>query len=120
MWLLDRLIPLGSVYNIEHVLKFEGELDHVALHAALNEIVRRHEVLRTHFGTQDGEAVQVIAAELDLPLDIDDLQSYPENERAREAHRRAQAEAEAPFDLARVRCSARAPAAPRPCCTGWC
>jgi amino acid adenylation domain-containing protein len=101
LWLLDRLIPLGSVYNIEHVLKLEGELDHVALRAALNEIVRRHEVLRTHFGMQDGEAVQVIVPELDLPLDIDDLEPYPEDERGREAQQRAQAQAEAPFDLAR-------------------
>jgi len=57
LWLLDRLMPTGSVYNIEHVLRLSGELDHLALRDALNELVRRHEVLRTRFGTQDGQPV---------------------------------------------------------------
>ena len=73
LWLLDRLIPLGSVYNIEHVLRLSGELDHAALRGALNEVVRRHEVLRTRFGMQDGRPVQVIAPELDMPLPVEDL-----------------------------------------------
>src|SRR4249920_1642402 len=38
LWLLDRLIPLGSVYNIQHALRLSGELDQTALQSALNEV----------------------------------------------------------------------------------
>ena len=83
------------------MLRLSGELDHAALHGALNEVVRRHEVLRTHFGMQDGQPVQVIAPELHLPLPVEDLTHLPPDEREREAKRRAQEAAEAPYDLAR-------------------
>jgi amino acid adenylation domain-containing protein len=100
LWLLDRLIPLGSVYNIEHVLRLSGELDRAALRGALNEVVRRHEVLRTRFGTQDGQPIQVIAPELDLALPVEDLVHLPPDECEREATRHAQVAVETPFDLA--------------------
>jgi len=100
LWLLDRLLPAGSVYNIDHVLRITGELDPAALRRALNELVRRHEVLRTRFGMQDGQPVQVIAPELEIALAIEDLLECAPDERADEAQRRAQAESEAPFDLA--------------------
>ena len=92
-------MPTGSVYNIDHVLRISGELDPAALRGALNELVRRHEVLRTRFGMQDGQPVQVIAPELKIALAIEDLLEWAPDERANEAQRRAQAESEAPFDL---------------------
>jgi amino acid adenylation domain-containing protein len=101
LWLLDRLIPLGSVYNIQHALRLSGELDQTALQSALNEVARRHEVLRTRFGMQDGEPVQVIAPQLEISLTKDDLADRASDERESEAQRRAQAIAEVPFDLAR-------------------
>jgi hypothetical protein len=64
LWLLDRLIPLGSAYNIEQVLRLSGPLDHDALRTALDEILRRHEILRTRFVAQDGQAMQAIAPAL--------------------------------------------------------
>ena len=64
-----------------------------ALRGALNELVRRHEVLRTRFGMQDGQPVQVIAPELTIALAIEDLRECAPDERASEAQRRAQAEA---------------------------
>jgi amino acid adenylation domain-containing protein len=92
-------MPTGSVYNIDHVLRISGELDPAALRGALNELVRRHEVLRTRFGTQNEQPVQVIAPELEIALAIEDLLECAPDERANEAQRRAQAESEAPFDL---------------------
>ncbi len=99
LWLLDRLMPAGSVYNIEHVLRLAGEFDHSALRKAFNELIRRHEVLRTHFGIEDGLPVQMIEPESIVALAIEDLRDYPPEERESEARRRAQAEAETPFDL---------------------
>jgi len=101
LWLLDRLMPTRTAYNIEHALRLSGELDGEALRGALNELVRRHEVLRTRFGEQDGQPVQVIAPELTVALAIEDLQECAPAAREAEAQRRARAEAEAPFDLAR-------------------
>ena len=99
LWLLDRLLPLGSVYNNPYVSCLTGELDAVALENALNEVVRRHETLRTRFGMQDGEPVQVIAPSLHIPFRIDDLTSLPAHERESEAKKRATADASSPFDL---------------------
>jgi len=101
LWLLDRLIPLGSVYNIQHALRLSGELDEAALRSALNEVARRHEVLRTRFGMQDGEPVQVIAPELLIALTKDDLGHLAPHERESEARRRSLAAVDACFDLAR-------------------
>ena len=99
LWLLDRLIPLGAVYNNPYVWRFTGELDKPALENALNEVVRRHETLRTRFGIQDGEPVQVIAPALQIPLVVDDLTHLPPDEREDEARKRATAAASLPFDL---------------------
>ena len=101
LWLLDRLLSDESVYNVPQVVRVTGPLDPEALRRALNEVVRRHEVLRTRFAVEDGQPVQAIDAELDLPLPVEDLRALPESERAGEARRRARAEGRAPFDLAR-------------------
>src|SRR5947207_3417684 len=73
LWLLDRLLPRGSIYNIARGYRLCGRLDIGALRAALNELVRRHEVLRTRFGSEDRGPVQVIAAQMQLALEIEDL-----------------------------------------------
>ena len=59
LWFLDRLQPGTAVYNIPLALRLRGSLSAPALAAALAEIVRRHEVLRTVFALEAGEPVQV-------------------------------------------------------------
>ena len=71
-----------------------------ALKLSLNEIVKRHESLRTTFATVDGRPVQVIAPLLTLALPILDLRELPETEREAEVQRLATNEAQRPFDLA--------------------
>jgi aspartate racemase len=70
LWFLNRLNPKSVVYNIVKGLRLTGPLDSRALELSINEIVRRHETLRTTFAIQNGEPVQVIrpAATLELPL----------------------------------------------------
>jgi amino acid adenylation domain-containing protein len=70
LWFLDQLAPGGTAYNLSGRLHLEGRLDTAALEASLNEIVRRHEALRTIFSTRDGEPVQIILSELHLPLPL--------------------------------------------------
>src|SRR5205085_12208688 len=62
LWILDQLQPHSPAYNIFVAVRLIGPLDLVALARSLDEIVRRHEALRTTFATLDGQQVQVIAA----------------------------------------------------------
>ncbi|PYS94472.1 MAG: hypothetical protein DMF50_12430, partial [Acidobacteria bacterium] len=101
LWFLDQLEPGCAFYNIPAALRLRGALDAEALRRSLNEIVRRHEALRTTFRAAEGEPVQVIAPALELPLPVTDLGHLPAEEGEVEARRRAADEARAPFDLER-------------------
>ena len=70
-----------------------------ALERSFNEVVRRHEALRTTFAEMDGRPVQIIADSLTIGLRIDDLSALPEDDREAEAARLANLEAQQPFDL---------------------
>jgi amino acid adenylation domain-containing protein/thioester reductase-like protein len=102
LWFMDRLVPGNPAYNVPLALRIEGGLVPAALAAALGEVVRRHEALRTTFAERDGQPVQVIAppaARFLLPRV--DLGALPATVRAAAARRLAQEEVERPFDLVR-------------------
>ena len=80
-------------------LGLKGPLNLGALEQSFNEIIRRHESLRTTFSSLEGKAVQVIAPSLRISLDVVDLRDHAQGEE--EAMRLAQEEARRPFDLAR-------------------
>ena len=101
LWFLDQYEPNSSVYNVSSVLRLKGSLDKDALKQSLEEIVRRHEALRTTFANPDGEPLQVIAPTLNDSLAVIDLRDRPESEREDEACRLAAEETRRPFDLAR-------------------
>jgi len=98
LWFLDQLEPGNFIYNTYKVVHLTGLLDINALRQSLNEIVRRHEALRTTFVAVDGQPVQVIAPSLTLALRVEDLQARPD-ERQTEARRLAREEVQQPFDL---------------------
>jgi amino acid adenylation domain-containing protein len=100
LWFLDQYTPGNPVYNVPLIMRLAGPLDVAALEAALGEIVRRHEVLRTTFATADEKPVQVVAPALGLTVAVTDLSHLPGAEREAEAQRLATAEARRPFDLA--------------------
>ncbi len=101
LWFLDQLEPNSPFYNIPVAVRLQGQLNLPVLEQTLNEIVRRHEVLRTTFALEDGRPVQHIQPELFLPLQIIDLSELPSLAREPEALRLATKEAQQPFDLAR-------------------
>ena len=101
LWLLDKLLPNGAVYNVPRVFRLAGTLDVLALRGALNGLVRRHEALRTRFALESQGPMQVIDAVLELPIEVEDLESLPPSMREAEARRLAQVEAQTPFDLER-------------------
>jgi amino acid adenylation domain-containing protein len=100
LWFLNQLEPANVTYNIGIGLRLSGELNREALRKSLNEIVRRHEVLRTYFGVQNGSPCQVITAKLEVQISVIDLQSLEAEERAAYAERLGREEVNTPFMLA--------------------
>jgi amino acid adenylation domain-containing protein/non-ribosomal peptide synthase protein (TIGR01720 family) len=98
LWLIDRLEPGSSLYNLPSVLELRGRLDVAALERALLALVERHEVLRTRFEEREGEPVQLLEPPT-LALPLVDLSGLPPAEREREAERLALAHARVSFDL---------------------
>jgi amino acid adenylation domain-containing protein len=99
LWFLDQLEPNSPVYNVSQVLRIDGPLNVRALERSLNEIVKRHEVLRTTFISETGHPLQAIAPTLDVTLPVVDLQEMPDHEREIEAERLVAEEIGRPFDL---------------------
>jgi len=100
LWFLDQLAPGSSFYNVHLGIRLQSEVSVSRLEQSINEIVRRHESLRTAFKTVDGEPVQLVSPEMHLPLLLTDLSQLAEYEREDEAFRIAMEEANKPFDLA--------------------
>jgi amino acid adenylation domain-containing protein/non-ribosomal peptide synthase protein (TIGR01720 family) len=100
LWFLDQLDPGNVAYNAPLGVRLQGALDKNALRWSVDEIIRRHEVLRTGFPARNGKPVQEIVPQLSLPIEEIDLSRNEPGLREEEARRLAQAEVERPFDLA--------------------
>jgi amino acid adenylation domain-containing protein len=100
LWFLDQLEPGSPVYNVPTTLRLSGRLDAEVLARALNEVVRRHDGLRTTFSVVDDMPVQVVAPALALELPQTDLSALPHAERTLRAEELARQEAWTGFDLA--------------------
>jgi amino acid adenylation domain-containing protein len=100
LWFIDQLMPGNPSFNIPSVLRLEGALNIAALQHGLDEIVRRHEILRTTFTVIDGQPIQVIALPAPVPVPLLDLRHRPTATREAEVTRLAAEEAQRPFDLA--------------------
>ncbi|NEP44904.1 MAG: non-ribosomal peptide synthetase, partial [Okeania sp. SIO2H7] len=100
LWFLDQLQEGSVTYNEQEGLRLSGSLEIEALQAAIQEIVRRHESLRTNYREVDGYPVRVIAPELELKMPVVDLQHLPPEEQLKEVQRLGDREIRQPFDLA--------------------
>ncbi len=99
LWFLDQLIPGNAIYNVPTVIRLTGSLNLTALEQTFNEIVRRHESLRTTFITLDGQPLQAIAPSLTIPISVLNLQKLSGDQQEIEAKRIITAEIERPFSL---------------------
>ena len=100
LWFLSQLDPDNPAYNRPIILRLTGRLDLAALTQSLNEIIRRHESLRTTFPAKEGQPVQHIAPVLTLNVSVVELQELPVAEREAEGRRLVDAETQRLFDLA--------------------
>src|SRR5690348_1600475 len=98
IWFFEQLMPGTAVYNILMPLPLPVEVEQEPLREAVNEIVARHEVLRTTFKSIDGQPVQVIAPELRIEMPVTDLSGLPDDDREAETAR-LRAESLTPYDL---------------------
>ncbi len=99
LWFIDQLEPGSAAYNIPSAVRLMGRPDEQALRRSLNEIVRRHEVLRTSFPSSDGEPRQHIHEDGELRPDIIDLMQSDEAEREQKLEEELREEARRGFDL---------------------
>ncbi|BDI19702.1 hypothetical protein ANSO36C_55040 [Nostoc cf. commune SO-36] len=99
LWFINQLTPNTPTYNIPIVINLQGCVNLTALQDSLNEIIKRHEVLRTSFTVVDEQPVQVINQVESLNLIVEDLRELPETERDRTVQRLASEFAQQPFDL---------------------
>jgi len=101
LWFLHYLEPEVASYNLPLALRLTGQLDAGALEETLNEIVRRHDALRTSFPVSKGQPVQVISPFCQIAFPENDLRNLPVEAREPETSRQAALEANRPFDLAK-------------------
>jgi non-ribosomal peptide synthetase component F len=102
LWFLDQLASDKATYNVPTVTRMTGNLNLPALHQSLNEIVRRHEILRTAFADVDGRPVPTVTNTSELCLKVIDLQMVEPDRCEQQVLRLAQAEADRPFDLTQL------------------
>ena len=99
MWFLYQLSPGAAAYNIPASVRLHGPLKKAALRWSINELVRRHEALRTTFAQVDGQPRQIIHDALDPLWSEEDLRRVPAELREPRALELATAEARRPFNL---------------------
>ena len=105
MWVLDKLetgdsaFNAGAAYNISAGLFIEGELNLEALNRAFDELIKRHEILRTTFVTKDGELYQEVLEPYKWVTGIEDLSDLSDKEIKQKLRNIAHREAIRSFDL---------------------
>lgn len=100
-WFLDQFEPGSPAYTISHPIRLRGPIDIPALEAAVTEVVRRHESLRTTFGSRSGHPFQVINPPESVRLPVVDLSGVQSDERERRLFQHLREQTRQPWNLAR-------------------
>ncbi|WVV49142.1 condensation domain-containing protein [Pseudomonas sp. NA13] len=99
LWFIEQLTPGTTLFNIPFALHLKGELNVEALHASLNDLLVRHEILRTGIHSTDGVPCQRISPALAIALPFEDLSGLTTTARAGAQFNALQDTFEQPFDL---------------------
>ncbi|MBW4619918.1 MAG: amino acid adenylation domain-containing protein [Cyanosarcina radialis HA8281-LM2] len=99
LWFLEQLNSQNAAYNIPIALRIKGRLEVAVLEKCLNEILQRHETLRSKFIAPEGQAVEIVFSEVNLPVDSIDLENCVIEERESLIVQLTAEEARTPFNL---------------------
>jgi amino acid adenylation domain-containing protein len=102
IWVIDQMQPGNPAYNVPVAYRIKGRLDVKALEDGFNEIISRHEILRTTFCVEDGEPLQVVHPELRITINIVSADRFPEAERKRRVPEIVSREALKSFDISQL------------------
>ncbi len=101
LWFLQQLDPENFAYNSNLLIKFTGGIDRRFLEQAINELVRRHEPLRTQYPNQGGRPVQVVQPFEPFSISCKDLSGLPGDEQEQAVVRYTSELNDQSFDLQR-------------------
>ena len=101
LWKQQHALPDIPFFNILFPLRLTSPVVASVLERSINEIVGRHEILRTTLAEIDGRCVQVIAPQLAVPLANHDLRALPRSKREKGGHQLIQEEVLHSFNLAK-------------------
>src|SRR5690242_896638 len=100
LWLLDKLEPEQSAYNVPFAIRVRGALKINILDLSLQELIARHEILRTTLAEDNaGTPIQVVAARQEFKLRVIDLRNVSEDQREDQARSDVIEQTRLPFDL---------------------
>lgn len=99
-WLLDQLQPGNPALNVPLAARLTGRLDEELIERTINEIVKRHEILRTSFQLREGELAQIVSNAKEILLARFDITQVPESSREARINELMVQEGKVPFDLA--------------------
>lgn len=99
LWFMDQLDPGNPAYNILAAVRITGSFDIDIFQRAMQEVVQRHETLRTIFQSREGQPVQIIQKQCLLTIPLLDLSRSRREERDVQLRNIAQSEGRKPFDL---------------------
>ena len=102
MWVIDQMTPGNPAYNQPFGYRLRGPLDSTALEDSFNEVIKRHEGLRTTFAIKDGEPLQLIHPELKITIKVTALDHLAHEERENRLQALASEESGKSFDLSRL------------------
>ena len=99
LWFLDQIDPAPSAYNVPVTLRIKGKFDVQVFENALNRVIERHEILRTHFASEGGKPVQVIHPAMQLKIPVLDLSQLSPDKQTEELGRLTTEDRLRPFRL---------------------
>ncbi len=99
LWFLQNLEPQSYTYNDSVCITLKGVLNLAILEKSFNEIIKRHEALRTNFEVREGQPVAIISSAKSVDLPVIDISQIPANQRETQVNQLVLAQAQQPFDL---------------------
>ena len=100
LWFIDQVEPGNTLYNLPAAFRVHGQLKAALLEQSFAALIARHEILRTTFGSVDGEPIQIVAPAGQFHLPVVDLHALAGATQEAEVGRIIREESERPFDLA--------------------